>query len=86
MAKIDPKGVVSIFQISLNSKKSKISNRGGGSSLFWKNSKMFPFFNYDASPKLKKISKFSEANKKCDNSANFEKFGNFFKHFTSNPL
>ena len=25
---------------------------GGGSSLFWKMSKMFPFFNHEASPKL----------------------------------
>ena len=25
---------------------------GGGASLFWKNSKIFPFFNYEISPKL----------------------------------
>ena len=46
-SEIDP---VSIFQISLKFKKSKISDRGGGSSLFWKKSKIFPFFNYEISP------------------------------------
>ena len=46
-SKIDPRGGVSIFQISLHSKKSKISD-----SLFWKNSKIFPFFNYEISPKF----------------------------------
>ena len=50
-------GEVGIFQKKSNlgtiwdSKKSKISDRGGGSSLFWKNSKIFPFFNYEISPK-----------------------------------
>ena len=47
--KLIRKGGVSNFHISQNSKNSKISHRGG-SSLFWKKSKIFPFFNYDASP------------------------------------
>ena len=50
MSEIDPRGGVSIFQISLNSKKSKICE-GGGSGPYLKTSKIFPFFNYDASPK-----------------------------------
>ena len=52
-SEIDPRGGVSIFQISLEFKKSEISYRGGGSSLFGKKSAIFPFFNYDASPKPK---------------------------------
>ena len=49
---IDPRGGVSIFQISLKlKKKSEISDKGGGGpSLFGKKSAIFPFFNYDASP------------------------------------
>ena len=54
MSQIDPRGGVSIFQISLKFK--KVSNirwgRGGGSSLFGTLSQIFLFLNYDASPKL----------------------------------
>ena len=50
-SEIDPRGGVSIFQISLKFKKSEISDGEGGSSLYGKKSAIFPFFNYDASPK-----------------------------------
>ena len=52
MSEIDPRGGVSIFQISLKFKKSlKYPIGGGGANLFGKKSQISLFFNYDASPK-----------------------------------
>ena len=51
-SEIDPRGGVSIFQISLKFKKSEISDGEGGSSLFGNFSKIFPFYFYDGSPKV----------------------------------
>ena len=49
MSKIDPRG--QHFSNKSKSQKSlKYPMGGGGSNLFWKNSKIFPSFTYDASP------------------------------------
>ena len=53
VSQINPRGGVSIFQISLKFKKSLKYPIGGGegASLFGTLSQIFLFFNYDASPK-----------------------------------
>ena len=51
MSEIDPRGGVTIFQINLKLKKSKISDRGGGAKPILEKVQNFPVFNYETSPK-----------------------------------